>query len=102
MQYIRKHKEDEWSDKEVALLKKHFPVKDTEEVSKIIGRSVRAIRSKAFSLSLEKSNRYWTKEQEKLILKKYYKLGADELSRKIGKTKWAVINKFRELTGKRR
>lgn len=91
-----------WTQEKIKLLKKHFPTKENEGVAKIIGLSVRSIRSKAFILRLKKSERYWTYGQEKFLLNNWEAMTAVEIGEELKKTRWAVINKYREMTGKRK
>ncbi len=90
-----------WTEQEIKILKKHFPKKDNEEIAGLLNKSVRAIRNKAFILRLKKSDRYWGKPEQDFVLKNYMVMSAEEIGEKLKKTKWAVINKYRELTGKR-
>lgn len=47
-------------------------------------------------------NGRWKKKQEVFILKHYKKdLSAKEISEELGKTKFAIINKYREISGLR-
>lgn len=96
-----RHSEQDWTEKQIETLKKLYPTTDNEAVAKKVGKSVRAVRSQAVRLRLKKSTRYWDKPQEDWLLKNWDVLSVKELGEKLGKTKWAIINKYRELTGKR-
>lgn len=90
-----------WSEAKIKELKKHFPTKDNEIIAELLGTTVRAVRSKAFILRLKKSERYWNYGQEQFLLKNWQSMSAVEIGNELKKTRWAVINKYRELTGKR-
>ena len=97
----RKPKGTDWSDAQIKTLKKLYPTTDNAVVATSVEKSEKAVRSKAQALKLKKSERYWDKPQEDFVLKNYAVMSAKEIGVKLKKTKWAVINKFRELTGKR-
>jgi hypothetical protein len=97
----RKPRPDAWTSEEIKLLKKHYPVKDNDTVAALVGKSVRAIRAKAQVLKVKKSTRYWDKPDEDYLIKNWPVMSAVEIGQKLAKTKWAIINKYRELTGKR-
>jgi hypothetical protein len=97
----------EWTKDRVALLKKCYPTKSNEEAAAILGVTVSALRNAAIRFKVSKSNRYWDKPEEDYLLKNWPVMSPDEiadgLKKKFGitKTKWAVINKYRELSGLR-
>lgn len=99
---ISRNTEDAWTDAEIDTLKKLFPKTDNSEVAEKIGKTVSAIRNKAVKLKLKKTNNYWKVGQEKYLLDNYGKIPLDDIMKYLKKTKWAVINKYRELTGKRK
>lgn len=96
-----------WPDGAIAVLKKHYPTKDNDEVAALTGKSVSAVRNMAGKLRLKKSTRYWDKPWEKFVIKNYPVMNDVEIAhgllKKFGaaKTKWAIINKYRELMGLR-
>lgn len=98
---------DNWSEKQLTTLKELYPATDDENIAKTLKKTVRSVRSKAFKLRLKKSNWYWQKTQEDWLNKNYPVLSFDELidafNKKFGiiKTKWAYINKYRELKNKK-
>ena len=90
-----------WTPEKIKQLKKLFPTTDNKIIAEKLGSTERAVRSKAFILRLKKSDRYWSKNEEGFLLKNWDVMSATELGEKLNKTKWAIINKYRELTGKR-
>ena len=105
---IIRNKANDWSDKQEEDLKALFATTHNEAIAKKLKKTIAAIRAKAVALKLKKSNRYWHTAWEKWVLKNYSSLAPDEmiagLQKKFGieKTKWAVINKYRELKGLRK
>lgn len=73
----------------------------------IFNCSERTIRSARTRYNLKKADHYWDKPWENYVINNWETLSPVELSDglkrkfKITKTNWAVINKYRELTGKR-
>lgn len=100
-------REQDWSEKQIKQLEKLYPNTDKEVIAEKLGKSVGAIRSQAGRLNLKKSTRYWDKPEEDYVLANWLEMTADEiaegLKQKFGidKTRWAVINKYRELAGLR-
>jgi len=91
-----------WFPAQIAKLKKLYPVTDTGEVAKTLGMTERAIRSAAKKFGIEKSDRYWTREQVATLEKMWADNSAVEIGKKLSKTRWAVINKYREVQGLRK
>lgn len=89
-----------WTPEKIKDLKKYFPTKDNQEIAETLGTTVRAVRSMAFRLGLKKVQRYWTYGQEQFLLKNWEKMTAVKIGEELNKTRWAVINKYRILTGK--
>lgn len=94
-------REQDWNEKQIKQLEKLYPTTDNEVVAEKIGKSVAAVRSMAVRLRLKKSTRFWDKPEEDWLLKNWDHLSVQELCEKLSKTKWAVINKYRELKGLR-
>jgi hypothetical protein len=91
----------DWTRERIALLRKHYPNKPNEEVATLLKTSVTSVRNAAMKYKVKKANRYWDKPEEDFLLKNWQVMSAVELAEKLHKTKWAVINKYRELTGLR-
>ncbi len=92
-----------WTKENIALLKKLYPKKSNAEVAAAFNLNERAIRNAAMRFKIKKSNRYWDKPEVDYVLKNWPVMSAVEiaagLKEKFGieKTRWAVINKYREL-----
>lgn len=91
-----------WPESDVAYLKEHFPTTDNEVIAEALSKSVSAIRNEAWALKLRKARHYWKPTQEAFLLEHYGQLSIEEISQKLDKSKWSIINKHRELTGLRK
>ncbi len=61
-----------WSEDEIKLLRKLFPLGRAKEISGRIGRPLTALRQKAYHLWLKtRENRLWTANEVKLLKKHY-------------------------------
>ena len=59
-----------WTEEEIEVLKRDYPLGKTEELSLNLGRSLRAIGGKAENLGISKSL-FWTKKEIQLLKDKY-------------------------------
>lgn len=97
----------EWPKEKIALLKKLYPNKHNDDVAKEMNVTVSALRNAVVRFKVKKSNRYWDIPEEKFVTDNWPILSvseiADQLKKKFGveKTKWSIINKYRELIGLR-
>lgn len=92
-----------WTKERVKKLKALFPVTDNEEIAAILGSNVTvsAVRNAATRLGLTKQSRYWTPEDIAHLQKHWADSSAEKIAEELGKTRWAVINKYRELLSKK-
>ena len=94
-----------WPKEKIKLLKQLFPIMSNAELADQFGVTVSALRAIAAQYNVKKKNRYWSKQSAKMVLDLWESHNPDEivvmLQQKFGivKTKWAVINKYRELSG---
>ena len=59
-----------WTDEELQLLKKLFPVKNTKKIAEMLGRTVGSVISKAQMVGLKKvRENKWSNEEIKLLNK---------------------------------
>jgi hypothetical protein len=98
----KKGNRPEWTPDRVSVLKKNYPIRNNQEVAEMLKTTVSAVRSAAFIFRLKKKDRNWDKPEETFLLKNWEVMSAVELADHLGKTRWAIINKYRELTGKRK
>lgn len=85
----------EWTEEEIKILKKWYPVEGLKVKDKLNGKTKMAIKSKASKLELKFVT--WT-DEEIIILKKYYSdEGLRVKNRLESKTKNAILRKASEL-----
>lgn len=81
-----------------------MPVAD---VAAKLGVTEYAVRNALHTHGLKKKARFWGADEEKFILKNWREMDPEEIAKAIkqkfgtSRTKWAVINKYRELAGLR-
>ena len=85
-----------WPADKVAILKKLYPTTDNATMAKVLGVSVSALRNAAVRFGVQKKG--WTDKDIAFIKANYSTLTYDQMADKLDKTRWAVINKARELT----
>ncbi len=90
-----------WTKERIKILKASYPSQSNEEVSALLGITVSAVRNGAVRFKVKKKDRYWTKSEEDYILKNWAVMSAVKIAEKLSKTRYAVVNKYRELTGLR-
>lgn len=91
-----------WAADEDSLLKKVFPKTDNEVIAAQLNKTESAVRNRAVILKLKKSKHYWKIGQEKYVMENYGNAPMDDMVKHLKRTKWSVINKYRELTGLRK
>lgn len=85
----------EWTEEEIEILKKWYPIEGIKVKDKLNGKTKMAIKSKASKLGLKFVT--WT-DEEIIILKKYYSdEGLGVKNRLESKTKNAILRKVSEL-----
>lgn len=90
---------DAWTQKELDLLRREFPARTTEEVARMLGRSVHATSVKASKLGLKKRHYgvVWTPSMLK-ILTDFFPIMFDRpLAAWVGVSLRTLIRKAREL-----
>lgn len=86
----------EWTEEEIEILKKWYPVEGSKVIDKLSGRTKGAIQSMAIKLSLLSPGRWTDKEIE--ILKEYYSIeGIKVKDRLSSKTKSAIESQASKL-----
>ena len=83
---------------------KIFPTHRNDELGIIYNVSENTIRMWGSKLKLNKAIWIWHRNDENFVLKYYgkKKYSIAEIAEKLGRSRWSVINKFRELSGKRK
>lgn len=93
-----------WLPERKELFIKMYPKTDNAVLAQMFNVSERAIRSAAVTFKVNKSDRYWSQDDCKWLLKHWGTTGygMEEIQAHFPtKTKWAIINKYRSLAGKR-
>lgn len=85
-----------WPPEKVRLLKKLYPTSKNADAAKMLGVTVSALRNAAVRFGVSKKG--WTDKDIAFIKANYTTLTYDQMADRLGKTRWAVINKARELT----
>lgn len=85
-----------WPPEKVRLLRKLYPKTNNEEAAKKLGVTVSALRNAAVRFGVSKKG--WTKKDIDFIKTNFTTLTYDQMADRLEKTRWAVINKARELT----
>lgn len=90
---------DTWTCKELDILRREFPKRTNEEMTKLIKRSKQAITQKASKLGLKKE-RYgieWTPQMLKLLRMFFPTMFNEALAKWLGVSQRSLIRKAREL-----
>jgi hypothetical protein len=83
-----------WSKDEVKLLKKLFPRGRVREIAERIGRSLPAVRQKAYYMGIRTTgNRFWSANEVQLLKKLYQDENAQRIADKLGRSLKAVKGK---------
>ena len=90
-----------WTPAMVKIVHRKYPITDNKSVAKELGLTVSAVRNKALKMGLEKSKWYWTQEDEQYLITQMKMQSYEDIAKHLGRKRWAVINKYRELVGKR-
>ena len=73
-----------WTAEEIELLRKIYPLGNTQQVAEKLGRPLTAVRQKAYDLGLKTKNyNFWTDEQIQLLKKLYPISSLKDLSKKF-------------------
>lgn len=85
----------------IEYFKKEFPVTENSILAKKYMVAESTIRVWASKLKLKKQSCSWSRRHERYILNNYEKKSVKEICEKLARSKFAVINKYRELAGLR-
>lgn len=79
-----------------------YPTMSDKDLAKKMNVKISYVRNVGGRYGLKKKARYWSEKDKKTLLK-HYKDGLVIVMEKLPKrSKWAIINKYRELKGKRK
>lgn len=88
--------EREWTEEEIEILKKYYPIEGMHVIKRLEGRTKNAIKLRVLQLNL-KSPSIWT-EGENEILKRYYpKYGTDIIKKLPNRSKKSIMCQARRL-----
>lgn len=84
--------------------KKLFPVTENSALAEKYGVKESTVRMWGSRLKLLKKSWQWSRHDENFILQNYGtgRYTVDEMAEKIGRSKWSIINKYREAKGLRK
>ncbi|HRQ17683.1 MAG TPA: hypothetical protein PL085_11445 [Agriterribacter sp.] len=89
-------------------IKRLYKTKSYSEVAEILGLKVATVRNAITKNKFKKASWHWDKPEEDYLLKNWQTMSIAELQEglkrhfNIEKSKWAVINKYRDLAGLRK
>ena len=87
----------EWTEEEIEILKKWYPIEGYKVADRLKGRTRSAAQTQARRLGLKPPNDLWT-EEENDVLRKYYLSEKSEVIHRLnGRTKKAIIEQARRL-----
>lgn len=84
-----------WTEEQLNFLKNNYKTMSFEELEKELGKSVSAIKQKAYDLQLTK--KFWSAEQIKFLKSNYEEMSIEELEVQLGKTANAIKLKASRL-----
>lgn len=99
---IKKSSRRRWSEDEVKLLKKLYPLGSAREIAERTGRPLTAVRHKARELGLAKKLRTWSKEDLDLLKKLYPSKTAQQIADQIGRSLPAIRRRIQRLELRKR
>lgn len=97
-------KEENMQNKEkfIQEFSKEFPVTENRILAKKYKVAESTIRVWGSKMKLKKESWVWVRSHENYVLKYYNKKKSADIAKKLNRTRWAVINKYRELSGLRK
>lgn len=98
--YIRTT-DDAWTKSQISQLRNLYPIANNAVIAAMIDKTTSAVRSKAAKLGLKKAAREWPEKDKKYLIKNVDKKSYEQIALHLGRTRWSVINKYRELMGLR-
>ena len=92
----KKIKSIRWSQEENKLLKRLFPSGREKEIVEQTGRTLAAVRQRAYTIGI-KTTRSWSANELKLLKKLYTKVKAREIAEQTGRTIGSLRERARQL-----
>lgn len=78
------------------IIRKYYPVLTPQEVADMVGMKKQSVIAWAHNHGIS-NNRYWTKQEEEYLVKKYGKMTVAEIAKKLKKSYRAVMDKINHL-----
>jgi hypothetical protein len=91
-----------WTTENNIILRALYPKYDNAIVAEKLGCDVKAVRNRAAKLKLRKDEVQWTTRDEHWLLANYKNKSMNMrliMAHFPDRTRWAIINKYRELAG---
>ena len=90
---------NEWTPRDIDILRREYPIRDAAEVAAMLGRTVRATYVKARKLGLKKGHfgTVWTPKMLKLLTDYFPIMFNKPLAKWIGVSERTMLRKAREL-----
>ena len=92
-----------WTEDDIILLKKIYPLGNTQKVAERLGRPLTTVRQKAYDLGLKtRSYNFWTDEQIQLLKKLYSTSSIKVLSKQFKRSPGSIRIKACQLNLKKK
>ncbi len=86
-----------WSEADIALLRKKYPLLPTREVAALLSRSYAQVKTKASVLGLYKTKYYWTDAQVERLKALWPDTPTPEVAKKLKRRYYSVVQKAFKL-----
>ena len=91
-----------WTEDDIKLLKKLYPLGDTQKVADKLGRPLTAVRQKAYDLGLKtKSYKFWSDKQIQLLQELYPTSSMTVLCKRLKRSAGSIRIKASQLNLKK-
>lgn len=88
---------DFWSDAEIAILTKYYPVEGYAVYKRLPNRTPATCKQKAIALKLKVKNHYWTSDMLQYLIDNYQKMSIAELATKLNRSYAGVKKQIHNL-----
>jgi hypothetical protein len=85
-----------WTFEQIEILKKYYYIKSKKELSKILGKSIESLTTKAYKLNIIVSNK-WSNEEINFLLKNYATMTNREIQKYVHRERHCIIDKAMKL-----
>ena len=84
-----------YTAEQVEIIHKYYPILTPQEVADMVGIKKVNLIAYAYRQGIS-NNRYWTKDEEEYLYKWYGKMSVQSLSKKLGRSYRAVLDKLKK------